>query len=193
MIKIIKKYDILLIVGMIVIVLDQITKLIVRANIYFGGQWAPWSNAVEPFLRIVHWKNTGAAFGLFQNANTLFIVLAFIIAGVLIYFYPQLPQDQKWMRIALGLQFGGAVGNLIDRISIGHVTDFIAVGDFPVFNIADSGITVGTAILLLMIWLSDRQEKKQQTAQIVEDSSEQQENSSSANEINEFQTTVKET
>lgn len=67
------------------------------------------------------------------------------------------------VRVAIGLEFGGAIGNLIDRIQIGHVTDFISVGNFPVFNIADASITVGVGVMLIALW---REEKKssQETA-----------------------------
>ena len=64
------------------------------------------------------------------------------------------------MRVALALQFGGALGNLIDRITIGHVTDFISVGNFAVFNVADSCITVGVLVMIIGIWQKDRQEKR---------------------------------
>ena len=64
------------------------------------------------------------------------------------------------MRIALAMQMGGALGNLIDRIRFGPVTDFIAVGSFPVFNVADASITVGVGILLLFLWILERKEKQ---------------------------------
>ena len=62
--------------------------------------------------------------------------------------------------IALGMQFGGSIGNLIDRITIGHVTDFISVGRFPVFNIADASVTVGVGIMILGVWLQERKAQK---------------------------------
>jgi signal peptidase II len=68
------------------------------------------------------------------------------------------------MRIAISMQMGGALGNLIDRLRFGPVTDFIAVGAFPVFNIADSSITVGVGILLLNLWLLERKEKAEASA-----------------------------
>ena len=159
--KIFKQYGLLFIVVAVIIIIDQVTKAIVRANIPFGGQWMPveW---LAPFFRFVHWNNTGAAFGLFQNGGLVFGILAVIVSGVIIYFFPQIPRENTWMRIALAMQMAGALGNLIDRIWFGPVTDFISVGSFAVFNIADSSITVGVAILILTLWLEERKEKQQE-------------------------------
>lgn len=155
--KIIKEYWLLVLVAGIVILLDQITKAIVRATLPFGASWTPWEGL--PFFRIVHWQNTGAAFGMFQGGGMIFGILAVIVSVVIALYFPKIPREFVFMRIALAMQLGGAIGNLIDRILFGPVTDFIAVGAFPVFNIADASITVGVAILLLFMWLLERKEK----------------------------------
>lgn len=151
-----------------VVALDQWTKWLVRTNIPFATQWLP--NGLEwlmPYARLVYWHNTGAAFGMFQNGSLVFTVLAFVVVGAILYYYPQIESDGWLFRIALSFQLAGAVGNLIDRlINNGKVTDFISVGTFPVFNVADSSITVGTAILILAVWLNER---KQQQAQAESD------------------------
>jgi len=118
---------------------------------------------MTPYARFVHWQNTGVVFGLFQGQSMFFAVLAAIIAAAILYYYPRLSQRDWPLRIALGLQFGGAVGNLIDRLTIGHVTDFISVGNFAVFNIADASITSGVFIMLLGVWWQEVQEKKMKT------------------------------
>jgi len=156
--KIIKRYWLFVIIAGSIITLDQITKTIVRNNIPFGGSWMPWE-WLEPVFRFVHWENTGAAFGLFQGGGIVFAILAVIISVFIIYYYPQIPENEKLMRVALSMQFAGAIGNLVDRVFRGPVTDFISVGDFPVFNIADSSITVGVGLLLLTFWLSERKER----------------------------------
>ena len=69
-------------------------------------------------------------------------------------------QDDWLLRLALSLQLGGALGNLIDRLTVGHVTDFISVGNFPVFNLADASITIGAVLLFLDVWLRERADKK---------------------------------
>ena len=146
----------------IVVALDQWTKWLVRENIPFAAQWLPkgmeW---LLPYARLVYWHNTGAAFGMFQNGSLVFTVLAFIVIGVILFYYPKIESEGWLFRLALGLQLAGALGNLIDRLTQdGKVTDFISVGTFPVFNIADSAISVGTALLILGVWLSERAQKQ---------------------------------
>lgn len=169
--KLLKQYGLLFIVVVIVLALDQVTKGIVRANIPFGKQWMPveW---LAPYFRFVNWNNTGAAFGLFQNGGLIFGIMAVIVSGFIIYYFPQVPRKNKWMRIALAMQMAGALGNLIDRLRFGSVTDFISVGAFPVFNIADSSITVGVGILILAMWMEERKERQQakEVAQVSEES-----------------------
>jgi signal peptidase II len=140
--------------------LDQWTKGWVRANVEFGGQWLPeWLSWLSPYARIVHWYNSGAAFGIFQNGNLVFTILAFIVIGAILYYYRQVEAEDWTLKLAMGLQLGGAAGNLIDRLLMGKVTDFISISVFPVFNIADASISVGVAVLLLGVWLKEREEK----------------------------------
>lgn len=138
---------------------DQWTKWWVRVNIPFGGQWLPEELSwLSPYARLVHWYNSGAAFGIFQDGNLVFTILAFVVIGAILFYYPQV-EDDRTLKLAMGLQLGGAVGNLLDRLSMGKVTDFISIGAFPVFNIADASISVGVAVLLLGVWLKEREEK----------------------------------
>lgn len=158
--KIIEEYAILTLIASFIIIVDQITKEIVRMNIPFGSAWMPleW---LAPFIRIVHWENTGAAFGLFQGGGAVFAVMAVVVSIFIVIYYPKIPRDEKLMRIALAMQMGGALGNLVDRLRFGPVTDFIAVSVFPVFNIADASITIGVGLLLFGLWLSERREREQ--------------------------------
>ena len=162
----VKDYLVLLGVAGGVIALDQWTKWLVRQNIEFGGQWLPsWLSWLSPYARIVHWYNSGAAFGMFQNGNLIFTVLAFIVIGAILYYFPRVEADDWTLKLAMGLQLAGAGGNLIDRLMRGKVTDFISVGSFPVFNIADASISVGVIILLLGVWIKEWQEKVKNTQQ----------------------------
>jgi signal peptidase II len=142
----------------LIVLLDQWTKAIVRLNLEFGDVWSPFE-WLTPYARIVHWYNTGVAFGMFQDRNLLFSVLVFLISLSILVFYPKLTEDDWFLRIALSLQLGGSIGNLIDRVTVGHVTDFISVGNFPVFNIADSCITVGAFIMIIGLWVEERKQK----------------------------------
>lgn len=152
-----RAYSFLVPVSGMIVVLDQITKRIVEINLAFNETWMPvaW---LKPYLRIVHWKNTGAAFGIGQDLNLFFIILSVIIIGAIFYYFPHIPESERFFQTALSMQLGGAIGNLIDRVTQGYVTDFISVGTFPVFNVADSGITLGVGVLLLGMWLESREE-----------------------------------
>jgi signal peptidase II len=93
---------------------------------------------------------------MFPAAGNVFTVVAVLVAGAIVYYFPRVPADQRLIRAALVLQFGGAIGNLIDRLTVGTVTDFISVGTFPVFNVADSCISIGVALLVATMWVEDR-------------------------------------
>jgi len=153
-----EKYGYLLTIVGLIVALDQWTKELVRDHIALGATWLP--NELEwlsPYARIVNWYNTGAAFGMFQSGSMVFTVLAFIVIGAIIYYFPQVDKKDWTLRLAMSMQLAGAIGNLIDRlIHDGKVTDFISVGTFPVFNVADSSISVGTVILLLGVYFQER-------------------------------------
>ncbi len=157
--KFLKSIRWLLLIATLIVVIDQLTKFFIRKYMVYGETWAPW-DWMMPYVRLLYIHNTGAAFGMFKDANPVFMALAVIVSGVIIYYYPHIPEDEKVIRFALSLQLAGAVGNLIDRIFFGRVTDFISVGNFAIFNVADSSITVGVIILLIAVWWQDRKEKK---------------------------------
>jgi len=154
-------YLFLLLSGAAIIGLDQWTKALVRAKIPLGTDWLPngltW---LLPYARIRHWYNSGAAFGIFQNGNLVFTILAIIVILLIIFYFPRTQRNDWWLRIAMILQFSGATGNLIDRLIFAHVTDFLSVGRFAIFNVADASISTGVAVLILGVWLKERAEKK---------------------------------
>lgn len=139
--------------------IDQLTKSMVRARLDFGEVWEPVA-ALAPFIRVIHWRNTGAAFGLFPDGGLFFTVIAILVVLAILYYYPSIPRGQRLLRVALALQLGGAIGNLLDRLARGPVTDFVAVGDFPVFNVADASISVGVVLLVMTMWLDERAEQR---------------------------------
>lgn len=154
-------YLLLLLGGSAIIGLDQWTKALVRAKIPLGTDWLPnglsW---LMPYARIRHWYNTGAAFGIFQNGNLVFTILAIVVILLILFYFPRTQRNDWWLRIAMILQFSGAAGNLIDRLMFAHVTDFLSVGRFAIFNVADASISVGVAVLILGVWLKERADKK---------------------------------
>lgn len=166
----IKDYAILFSMASLVVFFDQWTKYLVRDNLSLGETWMPWE-WLAPYARIVHWTNTGAAFGLGQDLSWIFAILAFVVIGAIIYYYPKVDSSSWLIRLALGIQLGGALGNLIDRLMHNmHVTDFVSVGTFAVWNIADASIFVGTIILIVGVWIEDRQIKQAELqAELAED------------------------
>ncbi len=150
-----RDYLVLLGLAGVVVAADQWTKYLVRSRLELGEVWVPWE-WLAPLARVVHWSNTGAAFGLFQSGGLLFTMVAIVVSAAILYYYPRVPASQKPLRLALALQLGGAIGNLIDRLALGSVTDFISVGSFPVFNVADASISVGVAVLVATMWVEER-------------------------------------
>jgi signal peptidase II len=157
--KVFWDYVFLLGVAGFIVFVDQWSKNLVRTLIPLGTSWSPWQ-WLEPYARLVHWQNTGAAFGMLQGFGLVFTILAFIVAIGILYYYRQVPHSEWLMRLAMAMMLGGAVGNLIDRLTQGTVTDFISVGTFAVFNVADASISVGTALLIFAVWNSERKQKK---------------------------------
>jgi signal peptidase II len=143
----------------LMVALDQWTKYLVRTRLAVGETWMPiaW---LAPFARVIHWNNTGAAFGLFPSASLIFTVVAALVSVAILYYFPRVPGTQWPLRFALILQFAGALGNLIDRLVVGTVTDFISLGTFPVFNLADASISVGVAVLVAGMWLEERRKAR---------------------------------
>ena len=131
------------------IAFDQITKAVVRESLNRGEHWE-----LAPFFRFSHITNDGAAFGLLDNMNTLLAVTTVIVIVVLAVYYFAPPVDHWLPRLGLALILGGALGNLIDRIHQGSVTDFINFSHYPAFNVADSGITLGVIAIVasLILW-----------------------------------------
>lgn len=150
---------IVLLVASIVIVLDQITKEWIRATIEKYTYIVPFPRLGHYFL-LEHVENNGAAFGILQNQNRLLIVVALVVCTAILAYAPRIPPDQRLIRIFLGMQLGGALGNVIDRFNHGYVTDFLRIGIpgvyyWPSFNVADSAIVVGVIGLGIMIIRDD--------------------------------------
>lgn len=167
--------SLLLLVGTGVILLDQLTKRLIEASIPLYTQSIP-SDLLYPYFRFTHTANYGAAFGLFQNGGLIFGTVAAVVAIAIIVYNFSLPPGQRLLRIALGLQLGGALGNLIDRLRLGYVTDFLDVdvssiiripyiSDWPVFNLADLSIVTGVVVLaFLMLTLQEEPQEQRQEA-----------------------------
>ena len=128
--------------AVLVFVIDRFTKFLVRDQLLFRESFP-----ADGLFRFTHTHNTGSAFGIFQDQNTPLIVVSILGVGILIMIYRSQRVPSSLLRLSLGLQIGGAVGNLLDRLRLGHVTDFMDVGAWPVFNVADAAIITGLVIL----------------------------------------------
>ena len=137
----------------IAVALDQLTKWQVIENLAVGESWPETG-----FFRFTHAWNTGTAFSLFQGQGDILTWVSLGAVGVLSWIYRSIDKPSLLLRVAFGMQFGGAIGNITDRIRLGHVTDFIDVGIWPVFNIADSSIVIGIGLMIFYFWFMDKKE-----------------------------------
>ncbi len=134
------------VVAVLTLVVDQISKRAVMTSLRPGESWNPVA-ALERWVSLTYVTNTGAAFGLFPEYGIVFMVVAVVVIVTIIFYYRHLPGEQWLIQASLGLQLGGALGNLLDRLRHGHVIDFIDFKVWPVFNVADSSVFVGVVIL----------------------------------------------
>jgi len=145
--------------ALLIVTADQLSKIWIRTNLAVGQ-----SLPEVGFPRLTHVCNTGAAFGLFQGQTFPLTVISSIGVAVLLFyaffFYRRFPLlDNRFIWIGLSLVLGGTVGNLIDRLRLGYVTDFINFGFWPAFNVADSAVVVGVIIVACLVLSMARAEK----------------------------------
>jgi signal peptidase II len=138
-------------VALAAIAADQLTKSIVTGRLDLNDQ----VHVAGPFS-IHHVTNSGIAFGLFASATPIVILLTALAVAWMLYFFARSGSRHPVLPVALGLVIGGSVSNLIDRVRLGHVTDFIDLKYWPAFNLADSFIVIGVAALLLALVAADR-------------------------------------
>lgn len=135
---------------------DQVSKYLIQAHM-LRGESIP---IIPPVFYLTYIQNPGAAFGILANQTMFFITVTFIVIGGILLGYRYIPPAKEPVRIALGLIMGGALGNLIDRLRLGRVVDFLDFRVWPVFNLADTAIVLGTGILIWFVWKSDREKEK---------------------------------
>jgi signal peptidase II len=132
--------------ALLVVVADQATKAIVRTTLLPGETWPEgWE-----LIRIAHVQNSGAAFGVLQGGASYLAAVSVIAMAAIVVFLVTLPSHTRWYPLALSGILGGAVGNFIDRVRFGHVTDFIDPTHYPAFNVADSAIVLGVALVAFL-------------------------------------------
>lgn len=151
------------IIAVFIIALDQFTKWLIVKNFQLGES----VEVIENFLYITSHRNKGAAWGILQGQMWFFYLITVVVIIGIIY-YIQKAAKGKWMLgVSLGFMLGGAIGNFIDRVTRKEVVDFINTYifgyDFPVFNIADSALVIGVAMLMIQMLLEERALKKEKS------------------------------
>lgn len=155
------KFLLLALIAGATIALDQISKLFIQKSFRLNESVV----VIQRFFSLTYIRNPGAAFGLFADRpdgfrTIFFLVISIIALSLLVFFFRQLPKEDTSALISISLLFGGAIGNLIDRVRLGEVVDFLDfyVGAFhwPAFNVADSAITVGISLLMLNLFLAKK-------------------------------------
>lgn len=146
-----------------VLVIDQLTKFVVRHTLDVSES-VP---VIASVLHITHVRNPGAAFGLLPNQQLLFFAVSGAAISFVITYWLRARPSEWPLVVALGLLLGGASGNLIDRITLGTVTDFLDLRFWPVFNVADSSIVIGLALIVLTMLLGGRDERRPERKEAV--------------------------
>ena len=137
-----------LLTGVVVLILDQISKYLISINVSEGTIM----EVIPKFLYFANIKNTGAAFGMFQSHTKVLTIISLVAIFLIIILKVMLNLEFLFYNISLGFILGGALGNLVDRYFIGEVTDFISFTFFPpVFNVADSFIVIGFILIIILI------------------------------------------
>lgn len=143
-----KKYYTIFSTALVIVLIDQLTKFLIRQNFRLNESIP----IIKNFLHITYVTNTGSAFSLFRGFNLIFILFSVIVIAAIFYFIKQIKNNEKLLQFCMGLLLGGTTGNLIDRLFYGAVTDFINFRIWPVFNVADSAVTISVMFLIVLLW-----------------------------------------
>ena len=135
-------------VAALVIFLDQLTKFLIKNNFQLNESIP----IIKNIFHLTYVTNTGSAFGLFKGFNLFFVLFSIIVIFVIFYYLRQIKEKDKMVIYSIGLLLGGTIGNLIDRIAYDAVIDFIDFRVWPVFNIADSAVTISVILLIILLW-----------------------------------------
>ena len=161
------RYRILAIISVVILALDQATKLYVDAHFRLHESMP----VIRGFFNLTYVRNKGAAFGILADSSVripFFITVSIVAMLGILWYIGRIRNDQRLALVSLSLVFSGAFGNLIDRIRLGEVIDFLDVYwqryHWPAFNVADSAITVGVTLLLIDMWREDRKKSAEDSA-----------------------------
>ena len=143
-----KKNTVIFSTALFVVGLDQLTKFMIKQNFQLN-QSIP---IIKNIFHLTYVTNSGSAFGLFKGMNVFFMIFAIIVIIAIYKYLNKIKNNEKILQIAVGLLLGGTIGNLIDRVMYGSVIDFLDFRIWPVFNIADSAVTISIIFLVILLW-----------------------------------------
>jgi|SRR3989338_1783104 len=144
------KYIIVFSTALIIVLIDQITKFLIKANFQLNQSLPLIKNTFH--LTYIH--NFGAGFGILQQQKWILIFISIIVIGIIFYYFDRIKDKELSLQVLVGLILGGTIGNLIDRLAYGFVVDFLDFRIWPVFNFADSFVTIGVIGLIIYLWKS---------------------------------------
>ena len=142
------KYIIVFSTAFIIVLIDQITKFLIKINFQLN-QSLP---LIKNIFHLTYIRNFGAGFGILQQQKWILIFISIIVIGVIFYYLDRIKDKEKFLQVIVGLVLGGTIGNLIDRVAYGFVVDFLDFRIWPVFNFADSFVTIGVIGLIIYLW-----------------------------------------
>ena len=142
------KYIIVFSTALIIILIDQITKFLIRINFQLNETFP----IIKNIFRLTYIHNFGAGFGILQQQKWILIFISLIVIGVIFYYFDRIKDKEILLQVLVGFVLGGTIGNLIDRIIYGFVIDFIDFRIWPIFNVADSFVTIGVIGLIIYLW-----------------------------------------
>lgn len=147
-----------IVLSIAVLIIDIMTKLVAELHLKSVDTIPLWKNV----FHLTYVENQGIAFGMFSDARWFFVIVSVLVLVVLAILYNKITFRTRWMKIGTALVYGGAIGNLVERLAKGYVVDFFdfRLIHFPVFNVADIAICVGAVMLVIHFLISDREEAK---------------------------------
>ena len=143
-----RKYNVVFSTALIIILLDQTTKFLIKNALQLNQTLPIISNV----FHLTYINNTGAGFGILKAQALILIFISIFVIGILIYNFDRIKNNETLLQILAGFVLGGTIGNLIDRLAYGHVIDFLDFQIWPIFNFADSFVTIGVIGLIIYLW-----------------------------------------
>ena len=143
-----RKYNVFFSTALIIILIDQLSKFFVRTNFQLS-QPIPIINNI---FHLTYIQNTGAGFGILKGQALLLIFISVAVIGIILYNFDKIKNKETLLQVLVGFVLGGTIGNLIDRLAYGHVIDFLDFRIWPIFNFADSFVTIGVIGLIIYLW-----------------------------------------